>query len=64
MGLQEELGPVLFVLRAVCVRKKTAGRKEKRREIKEKKKGRKKRKGEKMGNFLNMEISEKIKDNL
>jgi hypothetical protein len=42
---------------AVCVRKKTAGRKEKRREGKEKKKGRKKRKGRKWENFSNLEIS-------
>jgi hypothetical protein len=44
MGLQEELSPAPSVLHAVCVRKKTAGRKEKRRERKEKNKGRKKKK--------------------
>jgi hypothetical protein len=46
---------------AARMRNKTAGRKEKRREGKEKKKGRKKRK---IGKKSNLEIYEKIKDNL
>jgi hypothetical protein len=60
MGLHEELGPALSVMRE---EENSREEGEEKREKKRRREG-KKRKGEKWKFFLNLEISEKIKDNL